>query len=174
MLEDEPRLPGRLIESCPVLRVIHAGHIGESLAPERMVRADQGMCPHQVDVVINHHHGTRLEAGVDSARAVGEDNTLRPHHLGQTDREGNRPPSCSFVPMSAAGKNQQRNSAVFRQQDLSPMPRHAGRTQFRDRSKVDRVSHLESLSHLAPAGTHDQRQFGTKPSICISYFFRRR
>src|SRR5437870_3240016 len=113
--EAQPNRPSRLVGNSTQPRRIHFGHIGESRAKPIIVRTDERVGPHQVDVIVDDHQRALREAGIHASGRVGENHRPDAEQAERADGERHRRPAMAFVHVAAAG--QRRNRAAAHRSD---------------------------------------------------------
>ena len=93
------------------LRVVRVGHVGEAGPEALVVRADEGRLRLEVEMVGDEHQLARLEAVVDSADSVREDERADAEQAEHADAEDDLGGRDALVEVGAATHDGDRNAA---------------------------------------------------------------
>ena len=83
-------------------RRVDVGHVGKAQAEAIVVRADQRVVAHQVDVIVDHHQRAARAVRADAAGGVGQDHARHAEPAERAHREGHRLQVVAFVDVDAA------------------------------------------------------------------------
>ncbi len=125
--EGESQSPGNAMRQLSQLGIISLGHIGEARAQSRIVGAVQGIVTGhtwQAEVISDEHEITRLEAGVEAAGCVCDDEDSGAQGTQDPHRERDLLHRVALVEMDSPVHHSDGSSRQAGNNQLARMPLH--------------------------------------------------
>ena len=131
MRKAQPEVRRRLARQLPQASRVQIRQVRKARAEAIVIRSDERIVAHEVDVVVDDHERALHEPRVDAARGVGEDERLHTEQPERAHGKGDRPRIVSLVQVTPSRERRNRSSAHGADDQASLVSDHRGRRPVR-------------------------------------------
>ena len=161
LFQGDVQIPTCILGSSDKIGVVGSRHVRETKTEGGIVRTDQGVGEHEVDVVGDEHQITGDEDRIDSPGGVGQDEVLNPHLSEHPDGEDDFLYRISLVHVHPALDRHDGYVPGFPEDNPSPVARDGRGRPVGDVGCFDGRRVVQFVAQIPQAGSQDNGRFRT-------------